>query len=101
MPPQSKGNTLPLLDYALAFTLQLGKLNENPNNRRQRKLQTNCCVNLAALLAAASDASLSLQLPLDKTAGVRQPSISTSTFQATLTGSPHQQMLSQDFQSVL
>jgi hypothetical protein len=60
MPPQSKGNTLPLLDYALAFNLQLGKLTENCNNSRQSKLQSNCCVNLAALLAAASDASLSL-----------------------------------------
>lgn len=49
-----------LLDYALAFHLQLGKLNENSNKSRQSKLQSNCCVNLAALLEAASDASLTL-----------------------------------------
>jgi hypothetical protein len=50
----------PLLDYALAFYLQLGKLNENSNKSRQSKLQSKCCVNLAALLEAASDASLTL-----------------------------------------
>ena len=60
MPPQAKRNTLALLDYDLAFHLQLGKLMGNSNMSRQSKLRSNWCINLAAMLQAASDASLTL-----------------------------------------
>jgi hypothetical protein len=54
---------VPLLNYALAFALQLMKSAENLNQVSRIVLDTNRCVDLAALLRAASTGLLGIVPP--------------------------------------
>jgi hypothetical protein len=53
---------LPLLNYTLAFALQLRKSTENLSQDRRIVLDINRCINLAALLGVASTSLLSISL---------------------------------------
>jgi hypothetical protein len=65
-------------------------------------LDINRCVDLAALLGAASTGLLSIGPPRLTVGDFRQPWISTSAFQdSELGGSPHQLTLSRNSQLVL
>jgi hypothetical protein len=91
-----------LLNYTLAFALQLNKSTENLSQVSRIIIDTNRCVELATFLGAASTGLLSINHPRLVMGAFRQPLVGTSAFQvAKLRGSPHQLTLSRNSHLVL
>jgi hypothetical protein len=87
---------VPLLNYILAFALQRRQSTENLSKRRRIVLDTNHCVNLAALLAVASTDLLNISPPRLTVGNLRQPVGGKSAFKfSELRGSTHQLHLPQ------
>jgi hypothetical protein len=80
-----------LLNYILAYVLQLRKNTENLSQGSRIVLDTNRCVDFAALLGAASADLLSINPARFSVGDFSQTLVGTSIFQvAKQGGSPHQ-----------
>jgi hypothetical protein len=92
---------VPLLNYTVAFALQLGKITENSVSAAE-KLETARCVDLGVFLRTASAGLLSISPPRLPVRDFSQPLVGTTAFQvAELRGSLHQLTLKRKSLSVL
>jgi hypothetical protein len=73
---------VPLLNHTLKFALQSRKITENRNQVSRIMSDTTYCVDLTALLGAASTDLLGFGHLLLTVDDLRQPLVGTSTFQA-------------------